>query len=80
MSCSAVCCESSLEHWVLVWTTQYKDINYEKIQRRATKMMKGLESKIKEKGLTSLGLFSSEQREAEKRTQWLLAVPHRKGW
>lgn len=43
-------------------------------------MMKGLESKIKEKGLTSLGLFSSEQREAEKRTQWLLAVPHREGW
>jgi len=49
---------------VQVWALQYKkDIKVaESTQRRATKMGKGLEGKMYEGGLKSLGLLSPEQR------------------
>ena len=47
-----------------MWLPQdYKDIKLlESIQRRATKMGKGLEGKVYEEQLRSLGLLSPEQR------------------
>ena len=49
-----------LQHWV----PQYKkDINLEEIvQRRAAKMMKGLEGRIYDKQLRPLGVLSAKQR------------------
>ena len=51
------------EHWVWVWVPQCKDTELlESIQRWTMKMVKGLEGKMYENWLRSLGLLSPEQR------------------
>jgi len=65
-ACAALLCavRHHLQHWMSFWVPHYeKGIKVlESVQRRAMKMVKGLEGKTREEWPRSLGLLSAKQR------------------